>query len=69
MANVLEGDVRQEGYYYIVRMPEFENVGMPLYVASSMKLLDEGDLVDMLYREDLAWLIEDACREVVKHML
>ena len=42
---------------------------MPLFVASSTELPDEVDQIDMLYREDLAWLIEDACREVVKHML
>ena len=69
-ANVLvEGGVRQEGNYCTGRMLESANVEMPLCVASSMELLGEKDLVDTLYREGLAWLIADACREVVKHML
>lgn len=70
MVNVLgeEGE-RQAENCCIVRRLKWWNVEMPLFVASSTELPDEVDQIDMLYREDLAWLIEDACREVVKHML
>lgn len=70
MANVLEEeDETQAENCCIARRLKWLNVEMPLFVASSMELPDEVDQVDMLYREDLAWLIEDAYREVVKHML